>query len=100
MEQPTFPHLEYEGKRCEPRRELFLDWCDKCLELVSEDLADDNNYLGRCLPLPVGDHRQGSRRMVQGGRVAMPALRQTALVEASSCRGHQPVHGRRTYPSV
>ena len=24
--------------------------CDDCLELVAEDLTDDNDYQGRCLP--------------------------------------------------
>ena len=33
--------------------------CDDCLELVAEDLADDNDYQGRCLHCQAGDRRQG-----------------------------------------
>ena len=37
---------------------------DPCLELVAEDLADDNAYMGRSVPaLPAGDPRQRRRRV-------------------------------------
>ena len=40
---------------------------------------------GPLSPLSAGDHRQGRRPMAQSGPAVMPALRQTGLVERSSC---------------
>ena len=43
--------------------------CDDCLELVAEDLADDNDYSGRCLHCAQEVAAKGGFRTVGSGVV-------------------------------
>ena len=59
--------------------------CDDCLDLVAEDLADDNEYQGRCLNCQQVISAKGWRPVTVGRSKALPTLRKARMVTETQC---------------
>ena len=59
--------------------------CDDCLDLVAEDLADDNEYQGRCLNCRQVISAKGWRPVTVGRSKAMSALWAAGMVTEAPC---------------
>ena len=63
--------------------------CDDCLELVSEDLQDHNEYPGHCLHCRQEISAQGGVEWRRGGPAPLPALRPPGRVSRRSSHGRE-----------